>query len=63
MLYRQPRPFAARLISAVLSRIVETVTSLRRTGADEAYLDALNGHALRDLGIRRVVTRDDTYYR
>ena len=63
MLYRQPRRFAARIVLAVLARIVTIATEFRRTGSDTAYLDRLNEHALRDLGIQRIVTRDDHFYR
>jgi uncharacterized protein YjiS (DUF1127 family) len=62
MLYRQPRPFAARIILAALARIVGFAADFHRTGTDKAYLDLLNEDALRDLGIRRIVTRDGSFY-
>jgi uncharacterized protein YjiS (DUF1127 family) len=64
MLYRQPRrPAALRIISAVFARIAGIAADLRRSSADEAYLDGLSEDALRDLGIQRIVTRDDSFYR
>jgi uncharacterized protein YjiS (DUF1127 family) len=63
MLYRQPRPLAARLISAALSRIAGFAAEFRRTGADTAYIDRLNEDALRDLGIQRIEARDERFYR
>ena len=61
MLYRQPRPF--RFIPATFARILGFTAELRRTIADEAYLDTLNEHALRDIGIGRIAARDDCFYR
>lgn len=63
MLYRQPRPFAVRIVRAALSRIAGFAAEFHRVGTDKAYLDLLNEDALRDLGIQRIVTRDDRYYR
>jgi uncharacterized protein YjiS (DUF1127 family) len=63
MLYRQPRPFAVRIISAVLARIAGFAAELHRVRSDTAYLDHLNEDALRDLGIRRIEARDDRFYR
>jgi uncharacterized protein YjiS (DUF1127 family) len=63
MLYRQRRPIAARFILAALARIVGFAAEFHRTGTDKAHLDLLNEHALRDLGIQRIATRDDIFYR
>lgn len=63
MLYRQPRPFAVRIIRAALARIAGAAAEFHRVGTDSAYLDRLNEFALRDLGIRRIETRDGRFYR
>jgi uncharacterized protein YjiS (DUF1127 family) len=63
MLYRQPRPFALRIIRAALARIAGFAAQFHRVGTDTAYLDGLDAHALRDLGIQRIVARDDIFYR
>ncbi len=54
MLYRTPR-----LTTAALAWAVGFVAAVGRTGADTAYLDGLNDEALRDIGIRRIETRND----
>ena len=51
------------MIAAAVARIGGFVAGFHRTGTDEAYLDTLNANALRDLGIQRIVTRDDRFYR
>ncbi len=59
MLYRTPRLTAAAILRAALARAVGFVAAVGRTGADTAYLDGLNDEALRDIGIRRIETRND----
>jgi uncharacterized protein YjiS (DUF1127 family) len=63
MLYRQPRPSALSILRAVFARIIGFVAELIRTNADTAHIDSLNDNALRDLGIRRVESRDEHFYR
>ncbi|GLQ57162.1 hypothetical protein [Devosia nitrariae] len=63
MLYRQRRSSAASILRAVLARLVGLVAELHRTGTDTAYLDRLSDHSLRDIGVRRIATRDDIVYR
>lgn len=63
MLYRQPRPFAVRLFLVALARAAGFAAEFHRIGTDGKYLNQLNEDALRDLGIQRVVTRDDHFYR
>jgi len=63
MLYRQPRHSPAALARASIARVVGLAVSLYRTNADTAHIDGLNDAALRDLGIRRIETRDDRFYR
>jgi len=63
MFHRQTRPFAVRLILTALARVVRFAAEFHRIGADRAYLDLLNDDALRELGIQRIVTRNDHFYR
>ena len=63
MLYHQPRTTPSTILRAGVARIAGLLAEIHRTGADTAYLDGLNDHAIRDLGIRRVDTRDDRFYR
>lgn len=60
MLYRQPRHL---VIPAAFARIIGFFAQLGRTGADTAYLDSLNERGLRDIGVDRITTRDDHFYR
>ena len=63
MLYRQPRHSLVAVLRAGLARVVSLATEIHRTNADTAHIDGLNDAALRDLGIRRIETRDDRFYR
>jgi hypothetical protein len=63
MLYHQPRFSPATLVRAGLVRVVSLAAELHRTTADKAHIDGLNDAALRDLGTRRIETRDDRFYR
>lgn len=62
MLYRQPRPAVVRIVRAAFERIVGFAAEFHRIGNDRAHLDLLNEDALRDLGIRRIETRNDRFY-
>jgi hypothetical protein len=63
MLYRKPRFSPVSVVRAGLTRLVSLATEMYRTNADTAHIDGLNDAALRDLGIRRIETRDDRFYR
>ena len=63
MLYQQPHRSLAYRVRAWLARLGALAVALRRILADTAYIDGLNDAALRDLGIRRIETRDDRLYR
>jgi hypothetical protein len=63
MLYSQPRRSPATIFRAGFARLVSLATDIYRTNADTAHIDGLNDAALRDLGIRRIETRDDRFYR
>ena len=63
MLYRPTRPSIASIVQIALARAVGFVAELHRIGTDKVYLDSLDEHALRDVGIRRIATRDGNVYR
>jgi len=63
MLYRPSRPSVASVLRAGFARVIGFVAELHRIAADSAYLDTLDEDALRDVGIRRIATRDGHTYR
>jgi hypothetical protein len=63
MLYRQPSFSIVSSLRAGLARIAGQAAEFHRTSTDTAYVDGLNEHALRDLGIRRISGRDEHFYR
>ena len=63
MLYRQPRLSPVAVLRAGLARVASLATDIHRTSVDTAHIDSLNDTALRDLGIQRIETRNDRFYR
>ena len=63
MLYRQPRHSLIAMLRAGLARVVSLATEIHRTNVDTTHIDSLNDAALRDLGIQRIETRDNRFYR
>ena len=63
MLYRTPRLSLVTLLRRAAYRLAAGWAMFHRTGADAACLDALRDEQLRDLGIRRIESRDVRYYR
>lgn len=63
MLYRTPRLSIAALLRALLARMAGALAEFHKTGVDTAYLDGLNAHELRDLGLERTDERGETVYR
>ncbi|MEP7240890.1 MAG: hypothetical protein ABI697_08400 [Devosia sp.] len=63
MLYRPAPSSSFRVRAALIVRkIAAGLASLAQRRADANYLDGLGEHGLRDLGLRRVETRDGARY-
>ena len=63
MLYRTPRFSLVSLAHRVGHRLAAAWSLFHRIGSDTACLDALRDEQLRDLGVRRIESRDMRYYR
>jgi len=64
MLYRPAaRPPVASTFQTGLARVAGFVAELHRIATDRVYLDTLDEHALRDIGIQRIATRHGNIYR
>lgn len=63
MLYRKPQSSVAAVLRSVALRIGAAFSAFRREGADAALFDSLRDEQLRDLGVRRIESRDVRFYR
>lgn len=63
MLYRKPQFSIVAVLRTVALRVGSAISAFQREDADTALFDSLRNEQLRDLGVRRVESRDVRFYR